>query len=100
MYCCLQNLLIKVAGNDTYTDEVQKVLEVYQDDMNSTNLTTQLTILHSTMPTGLKTISDIMAYLKELSPAEKELINEVITIAKLILVMPATNSSSEVPCIV
>jgi len=36
-----------------------------------------------------------MTYLKELSPAQKELINEVITIAKIILVMPATNCSSE-----
>ena len=84
-----------MAGDGTYSGELQKVIEVYQDDLNSNNFATQLEVLYSTIPAGLKNISDIMTYLKELSPAEKELMNEVITIAKIILVMPATNSSSE-----
>ena len=34
-------------------------------------------------------------YIQQLTGAERELISEVITLTKLILVMPATNSTSE-----
>ena len=36
-----------------------------------------------------------MSYLKKISPSEKELLNQIVILAKLILVMPATNSTSE-----
>ena len=40
-------------------------------------------------------MSNIIRNLQTLTRAEKELINEVITLAKLLLVMPATNNTSE-----
>ena len=80
---------------DDYSKEVKKVLEVYKANLDAPNWTTQLSILSSTIPEGKSGICDIISYLRNLLPAEKELLHEVIILAKLILVMPATNSTSE-----
>ena len=40
-------------------------------------------------------IHDVIAYLQKLSSAEQQLLSQIITIMKLIVVMPATNASSE-----
>ncbi len=69
-----------------------KVLEVYGTD---SNLSTQLNILSSTIPEDITDIVEVISYLLKLSPAEQQLIHEVVLLAKLILVMPATNSTSE-----
>lgn len=95
MYCCMETLLYKTIKKKDYNDELKMVLDTYKDDLNSYNLDTQLKILSTTAPDGLDNIFDILSYLQNLPSAEKELIKEVCIIAKLILVMPATNSSSE-----
>ena len=94
-YCSLEALLVKVCMKHDYSEEVKKVLEVYEADLDAHNLTTQLSILSSTIPEGISGILDIISYLRNLSPAEKELLHKVILLVKLILVMPATNCTSE-----
>ena len=44
--------------------------------------------------TGLTDFKSVVSYLKELNSVEKEFYSEVIKVAKLILVMPATNALS------
>ena len=56
---------------------------------------THLNVIGCTILEGKSSISEIMSYLQKLLSAEKELIKEVIILAKLILVMAATNSTSE-----
>lgn len=41
------------------------------------------------------TIPDVIEYLTKLSTAEKNLLDQVVVVAKLLLVMPATNVTSE-----
>ena len=41
------------------------------------------------------TLQDIITYFKELSPSERHIYSEVLTILNLILVNPSTNSVSE-----
>ena len=41
------------------------------------------------------TVSEIVSYIQSLTPAQRYLVSEVITLVKLILVMPATNATSE-----
>ena len=41
------------------------------------------------------TLADIVTYAKGLTPCQKELISQVCTLLKLILVIPATNAVSE-----
>ncbi len=95
MYSCMEALLLKSINKEDYTEELKKILEVYRDDVNGSNLETQLKIFCTTAPDGINSIYDILSYLQKLSLADKELIKEICIIAKLILVMPATNSSSE-----
>ena len=95
VYCCLQNLLLKVVNKSDYSNEFKDVVEIYGDDFDSQTLKVQLQILASTVPAEIKTIVDILLYIKELPPSEKELLNQIIVLVKLILVMPATNSTSE-----
>ena len=73
---------------EDYSEEVKKVLKVYKADLDAPNLTTQLGILSSTIPERLRGIFDIISYRRAFSPAEKELLHEVILLAKLNLVMP------------
>lgn len=95
MYSCLESLLIKAVKKENYSNELQEVLRVYKHDFNASNLSTHLSILGSTIPQENYFISDIIKYLQKLSSAEKELMKEVMLLAKLILVMRATNSTSE-----
>ncbi len=74
---------------------MKEVMEKYKNYINEENLKTQLQILASTVPATINSIVEIIAYLRELATADKELIKEVITIVKITMVMPATNSTSE-----
>ena len=59
------------------------------------SFSTHLSILGCSILEGKSSISEIISYLQKLLPAEKELIKEVMILAKLLLVMAATNSTSE-----
>ena len=84
-----------MVNKSDYSNEFKDVVEIYGDDFDSQTLKVQLQILASTVPAEIKTIVDILLYIKELPPSEKELLNQIIVLVKLILVMPATNSTSE-----
>ena len=47
------------------------------------------------MKEKMSNIFDVRKYLAQLTSVQKALLNEVINIMKLVMVMPATNSSSE-----
>ena len=95
MFSNLETLLMKAVKKEDYSNELEVVLKVYKDDFNASNLTTHLNILGTTISRENYSISDILTYLQKLSSAQKELMKEVIILAKLILIMPATNSTSE-----
>ena len=92
VYCSLENIFLKVFKK---ADEMKAVLDIYGDDLNASNLADQLRTLAANLSHEINDIADVIVYLKNISPAEKELIHEVIIMAKLLLVMPATNSTSE-----
>jgi hypothetical protein len=97
VYCCLEQLLLKAIQKKDYSDEFKVVTDIYVDDLNAVNLKMHLDILSNSIPAEnqFSNIFDIKQYIQELSQTEKDLIREVILVMKLILVMPATNSSSE-----
>ena len=65
---------------------------MYGPDLNVSDLKLQLEILN--IADSVTDVVDIKKYLQQLSPAEKALLSQVILVM-LILVMPATNASSE-----
>lgn len=96
MYCCLEALILKAVKKETFSEELEAVLDVYSSDLNAQNLKVQLEILGSNMePESIMDITDVKTKLQQMSPAQRALLNEVILVMKLILVMPATNATSE-----
>ncbi len=75
--------------------KLKKVFEIYGSDLNEHNLIDQFRTLVVNFSGEIRDITDIIKYFRSLSPAEKELLPEVIIVTKLLLVMPATNSTSE-----
>ncbi len=95
IYCCLEELLVKAIKREVFEEELDKVMVVYGEDLNAANLKMQLEMLSHDFPEGVSNFCDVKEHIKKLSHSQKTLLNEVILLAKLILVMPATNATSE-----
>ena len=92
----LRNLLLKCSNNQNYQDEFKNVTEFYGSDINKNQLETQLLIFKAKFK-ELKqekvVLNDIVEFMKK--PGYSDLLSEVATVLKLILVLPATNAQSE-----
>ena len=69
--------------------------KLYNDDVNISVLTAQMEILQVLLKDGDYFYDDIIVKIKELPNPEREMIKEVITLCKLILVNPATSAAGE-----
>ena len=96
-YSKLESLVLKAAQSCTYEEELTFVLDTYSSDFNASSLKMQLEIFATDFTTTSSpvTLADIVTYAKGLTPCQKELISQVCTLLKLILVIPATNAVSE-----
>ena len=63
---------------------MRAVLDTHSSDLHEFNLKLQLEIFTTTVPDGIKDIIDLNKYLQDLTSAEKALLNEIITLMKLI----------------
>ena len=77
--------------SDIFSEET----EFYGSDINKEHLQSQLTLLHTGSELPLKDLKSVISYLKSLSTTQRDFYSEVMNVAKLILVMPATNATSE-----
>ena len=96
-YKHLQELLLKAINHEDFQSELEFVSQFYRNDVNKDNLKIQLHMLSLDFPKETKppSVFTILAYIKTLSSAKKQLLSEVCTILNLVLVMPAINASSE-----
>lgn len=98
VYRHLQDLLMKAACQQEYEAEYQFVSNFYGEDFSPHLLKTQLETFGVMFQQDLEctpTLRDIFTHLRNLSQAEKEMLSEIITLTKLVLVLPATNAISE-----
>ena len=98
LYSNLEQLLLKAVCKENYSSEFDFVTKFYRPDLNVHALEMQLQIFATNyfIMEGKKTsIKDILKYLRNISSAQRALLSEICIIAKLILVMPATNAVSE-----
>ena len=99
MYAQCEQLLLKAAKGQNYESEYENVTKFYGSDFAPGSLHAQLVTFSSNFvcdgPLENLTLRDIISYLQKLSPGQQGLMTQVVTLAKLILVMPATNASSE-----
>ena len=107
VYCNLEQLLTKACQGKDFEEEFQFICTFYKDDFQSEFLRAQLLTLgvgferaykevhgaqHST--TNI-TIFDIRDYFQSLSAGQRDLLQQACRVLQLILVMPATNATSE-----
>ena len=95
-YAMLQEVLLKAAKKQSFNVELEQVMKFYQSDFDVPLLRTQLKVFEEDIPeiTDLN-FTDVVKYLKSLHPGTKQLLSEGFCIAKLIMVCPATDTTSE-----
>ena len=94
MYSTLEALLIKGCKQIDHTNELSCVRELYGGDIEYNNLEVQFQTIAPAVQNNV-TLNEIVQYLANLSEQVRSLYSEIVTIVKLILVMPATNATSE-----
>jgi len=94
MYSKLESILLQ---KDLSIGAVDEILSLYKDDFSQDLLISQLQIFHSnySLPSANGSIHDVITLVQGFSAAEKDLMSQVVTLVKLVLVMPATNAISE-----
>ena len=101
VYSVLEQLLLKSCTGDDIEDCFQAVCSFYKDDFQPDDLRSQLTTFGVNFRSTFKDCSiqpslfDIKKYFLSLSKGQCQLINQVLRLLQLILVMPATNATSE-----
>ena len=107
-YSNLEQILIKTCQGKEFVEELDFICNFYKEDLQKELLHVQLQTLHvdfnskfeevygtSVSEASCITIFDIMEYFQSLSSAQKYLLDQVCIVVKLVLVMPATNATSE-----
>ena len=97
IYQNLQELIIKACQGKDFISELDLVTETYGDDISCQQLHTQLLLLKPLFASheGHLYMKDITQRLSELSIPERVAFSSVWVAMKLLLVMPATNATSE-----
>ena len=97
MYQNLQELIVKACKGEAYQDELEAVLAVYKDDLSKLEHESQLPLLTPLCKelTDSFSVHDAVHVLSELSAAERTAFSGVWTVMKLLLLLPATNATSE-----
>ena len=102
VYRNLEDLLIKASLKDEFDQQLLFVCEFYKEDIIPDDLHSQLVIFGNSFQSipdkekpASPTIFDIKDYFAKLSTAQKDLLGQVGLLLKLILVMLATNTTSE-----
>ena len=95
VYKGLEDLVLKAANKLDFSEKLAAVVDVYGTDLDESALQMQLQILSANILEKITTIIDVRSYLQQITPAERSLLSQVVLLMKLILVMPATNATSE-----
>ena len=99
-YQRLENLL-KSATQMNIDAEVSAIADFYKGDFNFEDLKSQLAVMGKGFKEKVEqdgsptTVQQIIHYVRGLSACQKDIMPQVIYLIKLILVMPATNATSE-----
>ena len=88
--------MLKACRKENHNEELATTVKLYSADILMADLRIQL----QTWSTNLNcddsvSLHDVVKYLQEVPKVAQSLCAEVITLVKLILVMPVTNSTSE-----
>ena len=90
----MESLLVKTLNSKDNSTELQFMKNVYSDDVDIEMLTTKMEIFKVLLKDGdFFCLDDIIVKIEELLTPERKMINEVISVCKLIPVDPATSAA-------
>ena len=93
----MESLLIKTLNSQDKSEELRFMEKLYNDDVNISLLSAQMEILQVLLKDrDYFRFDDIIVKIKELPNPEREIIKEVITLCKLILLNPPDLSNRTV----
>lgn len=101
IYSSLENILLKSCRNEGIEDIMNEVCAFYKNDFDKDLLCTQLQTFSAHFQknyvgeVSTSTIFDLKKYFSSLSTSQVDLISQVSRLMQLVLVMPATNATSE-----
>ena len=101
IYQNLEELVINATKWKPYSKELGFVCDFYKEDVSSSELEAQVLLLRHLVQKAQETssheinVKEIVRVLAGSSTAEKVAFSSVLTAVKLLLVIPATNSTSE-----
>lgn len=98
MLCNVEELLLKSCTGEDIEDRIGVICRFFGDDFQEDALVAQLATLNQlckSYTTDSPSIETVKSALLSLSSAQRSLVNEVCKLLQLLLIMPATNSSSE-----
>ena len=96
MYITLQNLLIKAAKQEPFDDELEQILDFYNDDFDEHQLRTQMKTFSKNCQFEKDfAFEDLIVHFKNMEPGVRALLSQVCKVMKLILVLPATTAEAE-----
>ena len=100
-YRNVEEILLKAAHAMEYETELTAVIQFYGSDLERSQLQTQLQSLtvhfdgYDTSKRSTISLNEILEYLRSLSEAQRAYYSQVVILTKLLLVMPASNATSE-----
>ena len=90
---------MNAANQKNYSIEMSEVVSFYKDDINLYDLQGQLQIFATSINAQSDnkpfTLQDTLTYLRSLSSVQRDFFSQVLLLARLILLIPATNAVSE-----
>ena len=99
IYHHLEDLVLNTVVGKSTQEAYEFVCQFYKDDFDKQQLQLHLETLQATFPKDMKSatlcVHDLKRFILSLSENERTLIGEVVTLLKLILVLPSTNAVSE-----
>ena len=97
IYHKVQDLILKAAKQQDYQNDLDFIINHYGDDFDAALLKTHLEVFSPNMQSESQdvTLSDVIEFFKGKSTIQQEFLSQVCKLLRLLLVMPATNASSE-----
>ena len=78
-----------------FSHELEEVASVYKDDIDVSDLSTQLEIFGTSFSEPKATIHEVIKCLQSLSASQRLLLEQVCRVGRLLPVMPAMNATSK-----
>ena len=96
IYVTLEKLILKAAYQESFDDELDQVMKFYKDDFNRNSLKVQHQIFgEDCKKLDIINVRTITKLLNQMPAESRDFLHEVYVLITLILVMPATNATSE-----